>query len=297
MKQNNYKERLVAVEVGAQDPTQSLQALRAKFEVRCVEPSPKSFLRIKYRMKTFFKKDNNDSLQQYFHLYNAAAGATSGGTLDFRSTGGTGDHVGEFDMWNMKAEKVPDDWPKEKKGEIVKVQSIQLDDIIYDNKVKPSFGGSSSLPSIDTVYALKIDTQGFEPSVFAGLTKSLKEHKVKYVMTEFWPKGMGLMANRIDDPCSVAVTVLDTLTNAGYRLYALPTQAHPRAWDVSDTIFAHVTNWKNRPLDDYRRDCQNFLMYEKRFPNPDYHMGFWTDILAVAPGVELFTPHTRTSAF
>ncbi len=40
------------------------------------------------------KKDNKRNL---VHLYNAAAGAESGGALEFRSTGGTGDHVGELE--------------------------------------------------------------------------------------------------------------------------------------------------------------------------------------------------------
>ena len=95
--------------------------------------------------------------------------------------------------------------------------------------------------------------------------------------------------------CSVAVTVLGTLVDAGYKLYALPTVAHPKAWDISRTSFHHITNWRRRPLNDYRSDCQNFLDHEKKFPNPEYHMGYWTDILAIAPGVEPFVPHTLSS--
>jgi FkbM family methyltransferase len=296
MKKNNYKERLVAVEVGAQSPTQSLQALRAKFEVICVEPSPKSYRRIEKTVGEVLKKKNDSAdVERIIHLYNAAAGSTSEGTLDFRSTGGTGDHVGEIDMWNMKPGSVPEHWPEEKKGEIIKVQSIQMDDIIYDNRVKPTFSSTPTLPSFDSVYALKVDTQGFEPNVFAGLTKSIKEHKIKYIMTEYWPKGMGLMTDHMDDPCSIAVPILDTLTDAGYKLYALPVIAHPKAKHPTISV-PQVTHWKKRPLDDYRSDCQNFLDYEKQLPNSEYHMGYWTDILAIAPGVEPFIPGSTSKS-
>jgi hypothetical protein len=138
-----------------------------------------------------------------------------------------------------------------------------------------------------------VDTQGFEPSVFAGLKKSIQAHKIQYIMTEYWPKGIGLIADRLDDPCDVAVQMLDILTDAGYKLYALPTQGHPSAWSFSPTIFHHVANWRSRPLHDYRADCQHFLDFEKEFPNPEYHMGYWSDILAIAPGSEPFVPKKK----
>lgn len=104
---------------------------------------------------------------------------------------------------------------------------------------------------------------------------------------------MGLIANKLKDPCSVAIQILDMLRGAGYKLYALPTQGHPSAWNFSKTIFHHVADWKKRPLDDYKADCQHFLDYETEFPNPNYHMGYWSDILAVAPGSQPFTPQKR----
>lgn len=200
-------------------------------------------------------------------------------------------------MWNMKKGAMPKDWPKKKIGKMVKVPSIQLDDLIYHHKVKPNsiegFDTTSNVQDFDTVYALKVDTQGFEPSVFAGLKKSINEHKIQYIMTEFWPKGMGLMADQIDDPCPIATQMLDILNDAGYTLYALPTQAHPSAWGYAPTLYHHVTNWKKRPLHNYREDCQHFLDFEKEWPNPDYHMGYWSDILAIAPGSELFLPKKK----
>lgn len=204
MKSNNYKHHLTVLEVGAQNENQSLLAAKSKFHVHCVEPSPKSFKKIHQsilkKLNQMRKISNSevDHVRKFIHLYNVAAGSKSGGTLDFYSTGGTGDHVGEFDMWNMKAGQLPDEWPEDKRGEMIKVPSIQLDDIIYHHKVKPNklkgLGGTekenkNSFETFDNVYALKVDTQGYEPHVFAGLTKSIQNHKIQYIMTEFWPKG------------------------------------------------------------------------------------------------------------
>ena len=295
MERTNYSNHLTVIEVGAQNENQSLLAAQAKYHVHCVEPSPKSFKNIHGSMKKKLRLAKDDVSKQYLHFYNVAAGDVSGKTLDFYSTGGTGDHVGEYDMWNMKPGKMPDDWPEEKRGKMIQVPSVQLDDIIYYNKVEPTLvNGFDSKPErIDSVYALKVDTQGFEPSVFAGLKKSIGEHKIQYIMTEYWPKGMGLMANRMDNPCEVAVKVFDILTDAGYKLYALPMQGHPSAWSFSKTIFHHVANWHKRPLDDYRADCEHILNFEKEFPNPDYHMGYWSDVLAIAPGTDPFIPKKK----
>ncbi len=300
---NQQQQHLVVVEVGAQNENQSLLAAKMKYHVHCVEPSPKSFQSIygamKKKLRRNVNKDYDSDTKKFIHLYNVAAGRESNQMLDFYTTGGTGDHVNQIDMWNMKRGPVPDDWPEEKRGKMVKVPSVQLDDIIYENRVKPNVleglgnDDGSPPPPIDKVYALKIDTQGYEPSVMGGLTKSIQSHKIQYIMTEYWPKGIGLMADRLDDPCSVAVPMLNTLSDAGYKLFALPSQGHPSAWEFSHTIFHHVSSWKNRPLDDFMADCKHYLNFEKEFPNPAYHMGYWTDVLAVAPGAEPFVPKKK----
>jgi hypothetical protein len=109
----------------------------------------------------------------------------------------------------------------------------------------------------------------------------------------FFTSGMGLQANEMEDPCSVAVPILDMLTEAGYKLYALPTVVHKKPWDsASPALKKYMRDWKNRPLRDYKADCEHFLDYETNFPNPDYHMGYWTDILAVAPDTDAFIPES-----
>lgn len=178
MKKDNYENHLVVFEVGAQKVKQSLDAAKEKFHAYCIEPSPKSFNEIRREMAGEIEK--NKYLEEFLHIYNVAAGSKSNELLEFRSTGGTGDHVGEFDMWNMKPGAMPEHFTAAKKGEIIRVPSMRLDDIIYDNSVKPDMkdvAGAINTPEIDKVWALKVDTQGFEPHVFAGLAKSIKDQK------------------------------------------------------------------------------------------------------------------------
>ena len=94
MAENPSGDHLRAFEVGAQSSTQSLIAARAGFHAYCIEPSPKSFDRIYNQVVNEVSKDTN--LAQYIHLFQVAAGSASNGELNFRTTGGTGDHVGEF---------------------------------------------------------------------------------------------------------------------------------------------------------------------------------------------------------
>ena len=66
-------------------------------------------------------------------------------------------------MWNMKPGNPPKEYGEKKTGQVVKVPSKRLDDIIF-NKLKPNdlkgLEAGSNPPDIDTVFALKVDTQG-----------------------------------------------------------------------------------------------------------------------------------------
>ena len=178
MEKNGYKEHLTIFEVGAQKAKQSLDAAKKLFHAHLIEPSPISFQKIERQVRNVV--NNNPVLGEFIHLYNVAAGAESGSMLDFHTTGGTGDHIGEYNVWEMKKGPVPDEWPEDKKGQIVKIPSLRLDDIIYYNKVKPNeiqgLERGQNPPFTQNVWAVKVDTQGFEPKVFAGL----KESKTKF---------------------------------------------------------------------------------------------------------------------
>ncbi len=94
MEENPAGEHLRAFEVGAHSAKQSLIAANAGFHAYCVEPSPKSFDRIYSQVADEVTKSNG--IAPYIHLFQAAAGSDSNGELDFRTMGGTGDHVGEI---------------------------------------------------------------------------------------------------------------------------------------------------------------------------------------------------------
>ena len=251
----------VVMEVGMHRAVQCLQAAKAGLQAHCVEPSPTSFQRVQGAVKRASKE-----AQDRVHLYNVAAGETSEGTVPFKGTGGTGDHVGDFDMWNMKAGASTQDT----KATVVQVPSMRLDDIV--NKV-------------ESVFLLKVDTQGFEPKVFAGLSESLKEHKIKYVIFEYWPRGMDLLAGK--DRACVAARLLQDFSDMGYTLYALTgAEAHPKAPKGWNNAI------KDRPLDNAMDNCLWYYKVEELFPSDEYKMGYWSDVLAVAPETPIRDPST-----
>jgi FkbM family methyltransferase len=251
------------MEVGMHRAFQCVAAAEAGLQAHCVEPSPKSFKRV----TTGVKKAPAD-VQKRIHLYNVAAGGSSEGSVPFTHSGGTGDHVGEHNMWTMENERPAVD----EKAEVIQVPSIRLDDIVKNQT--------------DGIFLLKVDTQGFEPAVFSGLTESLKTHKIKYILTEYWPRGMDLLAGK-KDVC-VGAQLLQEFTEMGYTLYSLGVQAHPRAPKGWQSARA------SRPLDNLVRNCRWYFEVEERFPSDEYKMGYWSDILAVAPNANLGNPVTKT---
>ena len=53
-------------------------------------------------------------------------------------------------------------------------------------------------------YLLEVDTQGYEISIFAGLTSALDAGAIAYIVFEFWPRGMDLMAD-MEGTCSPGI--------------------------------------------------------------------------------------------
>eukprot|EP00977_Amphora_coffeiformis_P004699 scaffold1007_cov176-Amphora_coffeaeformis.AAC.5 len=248
----------VAMEVGMHSATQCLEAAAAGLHVHCVEPSPASFQRVLNQVDASPHKAR-------VSLYQKAASSTSQGTVNFKSSGGTGDHVGEFDMWRMKANTDLEHFKGQEK--IVQVPQIRLDDIVQQQIIQPK--------QADSVFALKIDTQGFEPFVLEGLSQSLVQHQIKFLLMEYWPRGIDLHAGT-PDACS-GVKMLQHLVTAGYTLYALAVHAHPKA------PYGYQTVLHERPLDDLQANCLWYLKLEQQFPSEEYKMGYWSDVLAVAP--------------
>ena len=69
-----------------------------------------------------FGTRNHDESKLRINLYNAAAGNTANGTLEFTSSGSTGDHVGTGDVWTMEERKRDD--ANANKGQVTKVQRL-----------------------------------------------------------------------------------------------------------------------------------------------------------------------------
>jgi FkbM family methyltransferase len=119
--------------------------------------------------------------------------------VPFVNEGKTGDHIGFVDYQSMRKLEEP------KPGQdVANVVSKPLDSILANVTEK--------------VYLMKVDTQGFEPQVFSGLDQLLSGHRVQYVMTEFWPRGMDILVNKTNRECVGLEMVLGRLLHYGYTL-------------------------------------------------------------------------------
>lgn len=249
-----------AFEVGMHVAYQCMMAAKNGKVAYCFEPSPKSFERVKKAVN-----EQPQDVKDRIHLYQNLVGPDSSSTLEFAASGGTGDHVGNADVWNMEFKPPTDPNLAAKQGQMVQVKSIAIDDVIEENDLQ--------------VRVIKVDTQGFEPAVFSGMIKSLQNYKIDYVLMEFWPAGMDLMAEKAPKTCTAA-RLLETLGNLGYHIYALSASSHPAA-PASAKRALQTTDFPQK-FDDY---CQWFYELENKHP-ADYKMGYWADIVAVAPTVK-----------
>jgi FkbM family methyltransferase len=267
VKQSNDGKVGVVMEVGVYRATQCIEAATTGLQTHCVEPSPISF--------PLIQEDVSKTpvhVQSRIHLYNIAAGPLSGLTVPFVVSGDTGDHVGDFDMWNMQPGAKEAHLAEYGNGKLVHVPTMRLDDIVANN-----------LQNGEThVFLLKLDTQGFEPSVVEGLSESLKGHKVKFFLMEFWPIGVDLVMNQTLGTC-VAASILDQLMNYGYKIYALPALSHGKAPESAKDFI----RTESLPLQNSTIFCQFFYRIDQVSPSTDYKMGYWGDILAVAPDQHL----------
>eukprot|EP00586_Coscinodiscus_wailesii_P017364 CAMPEP_0172492868 /NCGR_PEP_ID=MMETSP1066-20121228/24126_1 /TAXON_ID=671091 /ORGANISM="Coscinodiscus wailesii, Strain CCMP2513" /LENGTH=296 /DNA_ID=CAMNT_0013262715 /DNA_START=120 /DNA_END=1010 /DNA_ORIENTATION=- len=274
MKNNNKKSPLVAMEVGMHSAKQCLEAAEDGFEVHCVEPSPMNFERVVKGVNAV-----SSNIRERVHLYNRAASGVSDVVLDFQAAGGTGDHVGKYDMWKMVELEDGDKGGsfEEKKTKTVQVKTIKVDDIIQHN---------ITTKGLDSVFVLKVDTQGFEPSVFMGLQNSIKEHRIHYILFEYWPKGMDLVSKdsvgKKMDRCTVPVSILEALISAGYQLYAMHVTSHPSG-PRDGRRASQGKGFRERPLHNLKDNCDWYYDVEENFPSEDYFMGYWSDFLAVSP--------------
>lgn len=267
------------MEVGMHSANQCLKIANNDLQAYCVEPSPNSQNRI---MRKFGKTDK--SVLKNVRYFQMAASNETGKDLDFSSGGGTGDHVGSsIDIWTMtKISSNNNTSPSDK--DIVKVKSVAIDDIIF-NKITATkdfareMAGNKTTNNIDFMYALKVDTQGFEPVVFSGLHSTIENKKADTILLEFWPKGMDFM-NDATEKCAKPVEILEFLAKNDYHLFAMENIGHPKGPDNGG--FLNKFHLNNIPFNNLKEFCMWYYNLEDKFPSEEYKMGYWTDILAVS---------------
>jgi hypothetical protein len=194
-----------------------------------------------------------------------------------------------MDMWTM-TKKEPEQHGKAwlaSKIEPFLVKTVSVDDII-DNKVKPTVDYSEGEgKKVDKMFLVKIDTQGYEPEVLKGMKKSISEHKIDFIITEYWPKGMDFMHNATDEErCDISSGILKSLSDSGYILFAMPITHHPNAPKAGKEYVRPKYGYRVN-FDDFKEHCEFFYKVEEKYPSEDYKMGYWTDILAVSPEARL----------
>ena len=102
----------------------------------------------------------------------------------------------------------------------VEVAARPLDALLRENK-------------IDTVDLIKIDVQGYEPKVIAGLRETITSSPNLTLLTEFWPQG-------IDEAGEDANEFLQTLRELGLTLHELqPDGSLAELTDDTDLIARH----------------------------------------------------------
>jgi len=182
----------VVVEVGVHLATQIIGAARRGFSCHAVEASPRSCKLVKDQLLWWC---GNHTAQGCVmpKVHCRAASQHSGRSVTFnilkqKGAPSTGDFVGE-----LTAGK------KGIKYAQVRVETLALDELLEAQEASP-------------IFVLKIDTQGHEPAVFAGLSRTLARRGVQFILTEF-DKSLGLMRNR-----SSCDSILQSLDAAGYRL-------------------------------------------------------------------------------
>ena len=291
---------LHSMEVGMHSANQCLLQAANGLQAHCVEPSPSSFGRILKRFEIAL-----EGSRKRVKFYQMAASDQSGVDLKFMSAGGTGDHVGGggVDAWTMTKTESNGNMDEQN---TVTVKSVAIDDIIY-NKIQPSINygqqqnGVATAASIERLYLLKVDVQGHEPSVFSGLQESIRENKIDMIMTEYWPKGIDFMNDSMGpgNECQKPVGILQSLLDAGYTLYGLKAIAHPKAPrdGAIDVMRKYNRGWGHLPFGSLMEHCMWFYDLERKYRDGDgklssgedqiYQMGYWTDVLAVRPGLKL----------
>lgn len=272
-------QHLHAMEVGMHNGDECVKAAHDGMSAHCLEPSPVSNNHI---LSGFEAAE--PSYKKGIHYYKMAAAAESDKMLPFMSGGFPEDHVGKLmDVHTMswvEAEKHGKHWLASEIEPFL-VKSVAIDDII-ENKVKPTIDYGHG-EKIDHMFVLKIETQGYEPEVVKGMKRSIEMQKIDFVIMEYWPKLIDFMhESPKNERCKKPAEMLKTFIDSGYTLYALHLKSGDNAPEKAKAYIrpdhGGVMNYN-----DLQKHCEFFYEVEEKFPSEDYHMGYFTDIVAVSP--------------
>jgi FkbM family methyltransferase len=234
--------RMTVMEIGSYDCRDAIGAAKLGFRVFALEPSPKNVFKCRMEMEL------NPAAARNIEFMQLAASNVSG-VVQFNAVGTTGDHVGRN---TGEADKRYHDG-----SQSVNVPAVKGDDILDQN-------------GIETLYVLKIDTQGYDLTVLEGLRQTLLRKKPLYVISELSPTAM--RTTHRQNPADL----LNLLDEAGYTLYDSrrlylrdnmhPTPVERRQDFIRPTIDAQA--YTDLMEEDSRRTGDAF--------------GQWTDIIAEA---------------
>jgi FkbM family methyltransferase len=107
--------------------------------------------------------------------------------------------------------------------------SIEIDTIAIDDQLAEL--------GVDTVDFIKIDVQGYEGKVFAGMKNLLSRSPKLLIMSEFWPYGLRSVGT---DPRSV----LDSLEGYGFRLFEMDARGGLSMLADKDDLIARTSGRK-----------------------------------------------------
>ena len=176
--------------------------------------------------------------------------SNAAGEIEFTSTstGGTGDHIG-FNQGEAKHYL---------KKSVTKVSTNTLDDLILNAQKE----WVNNAP----IYFLKIDTQGHDVAVIQGASKLLKQHRIQFLVMEYWPIAT---KNTINIPITTGMKILK---QSGYSVFDLELQS-------PGNPPSREKQWLHRPLS-FHENEQWFLDYSIQTGD---QFGRGADVFAMAP--------------
>ena len=120
--------------------------------------------------------------------------------------------------------------------------------------------------------SFQIDTQGYEASVLAGLSETLRDHKIQFLLMEYWPAAIDMFSEKGRGSCEAAQLLKDLHHKHGYELFALKVMGHPTA---PAALHDRVVD---RPMDDFDAHCRWYYAFEERLrKGEEYKLGYWTE--------------------